>query len=44
MNHGLTLGTIKGLENLADMVDQVALGGANDVLKMFSKRKILQKW
>jgi len=33
MDHGLTLGTIKGLENLADMVDQVALGGANAVLE-----------
>ncbi|MFX1314790.1 MAG: 2-amino-3,7-dideoxy-D-threo-hept-6-ulosonate synthase [Promethearchaeota archaeon] len=32
MDHGLTLGTIKGLENLADMVDKVALGGANAVL------------
>jgi len=33
MDHGLTLGTIKGLENLADMIDQVALGGANAVLE-----------
>ncbi|NVM18792.1 MAG: class I fructose-bisphosphate aldolase family protein [Candidatus Lokiarchaeota archaeon] len=33
MDHGLTLGTINGLENLADMVDQVALGGANAVLE-----------
>jgi len=33
MDHGLTLGTIKGLENLADMVDKVALGGANAVLE-----------
>ncbi len=32
MDHGLTLGTIKGLENLADMVNKVALGGANAVL------------
>jgi len=32
MDHGLTMGTIKGLENLADMVDKVALGGANAVL------------
>jgi len=32
MDHGLTLGTIKGLENLAEMVDKVALGGANAVL------------
>ncbi len=33
MDHGLTLGTIKGLENLADMVDKVAMGGANAVLE-----------
>ncbi|MFW9772939.1 MAG: 2-amino-3,7-dideoxy-D-threo-hept-6-ulosonate synthase [Candidatus Thorarchaeota archaeon] len=32
MDHGLTLGTIKGLENVAEMVDKVALGGANAVL------------
>jgi len=32
MDHGLTLGTIKGLENLASVVDKVALGGANAVL------------
>jgi fructose-bisphosphate aldolase/2-amino-3,7-dideoxy-D-threo-hept-6-ulosonate synthase len=32
MDHGLTMGTIKGLENLAEMVDKVALGGANAVL------------
>lgn len=32
MDHGLTVGTIKGLENLAEMVDKVALGGANAVL------------
>lgn len=32
MDHGLTVGTIKGLENLTDMVDKVALGGANAVL------------
>ena len=32
MDHGLTVGTIKGLENLADMVDKIALGGANAVL------------
>lgn len=32
MDHGLTLGTIKGLEDIADMVDKVALGGANAVL------------
>ncbi len=33
MDHGLTLGTIKGLENLANMVDKVALGGANAVIE-----------
>ncbi|MFX1374264.1 MAG: 2-amino-3,7-dideoxy-D-threo-hept-6-ulosonate synthase [Promethearchaeota archaeon] len=32
MDHGLTLGTIKGLEDIAEMVDKVALGGANAVL------------
>ncbi|MFX1388456.1 MAG: 2-amino-3,7-dideoxy-D-threo-hept-6-ulosonate synthase [Promethearchaeota archaeon] len=32
MDHGLTMGTIKGLENVAEMVDKVALGGANAVL------------
>jgi fructose-bisphosphate aldolase/2-amino-3,7-dideoxy-D-threo-hept-6-ulosonate synthase len=32
MDHGLTVGTIKGLENVAEMVDKVALGGANAVL------------
>jgi len=32
MDHGFTMGTIKGLENLAEMVDKVALGGANAVL------------
>ncbi|MFX1573617.1 MAG: 2-amino-3,7-dideoxy-D-threo-hept-6-ulosonate synthase [Promethearchaeota archaeon] len=32
MDHGLTLGTIKGLENIAKMVDEVARGGANAVL------------
>jgi fructose-bisphosphate aldolase/2-amino-3,7-dideoxy-D-threo-hept-6-ulosonate synthase len=32
MDHGLTVGTIKGLENLAEMIDKVALGGANAVL------------
>ncbi|MFW9895784.1 MAG: 2-amino-3,7-dideoxy-D-threo-hept-6-ulosonate synthase [Candidatus Thorarchaeota archaeon] len=32
MDHGLTVGTIKGLENIAEMVDKVALGGANAVL------------
>ncbi|UCC21352.1 MAG: class I fructose-bisphosphate aldolase family protein [Promethearchaeota archaeon] len=32
MDHGLTMGTIKGLENVAQMVDKVALGGANAVL------------
>ncbi|MFW9988335.1 MAG: 2-amino-3,7-dideoxy-D-threo-hept-6-ulosonate synthase [Candidatus Odinarchaeota archaeon] len=33
MDHGLTMGTIKGLENVAEMVDKVALGGANAVLE-----------
>jgi fructose-bisphosphate aldolase/2-amino-3,7-dideoxy-D-threo-hept-6-ulosonate synthase len=33
MDHGLTLGTIKGLENLVDMIDKVAMGGANAVLE-----------
>ncbi len=28
----MTVGTIKGLENMADMVDKVAMGGANAVL------------
>jgi fructose-bisphosphate aldolase/2-amino-3,7-dideoxy-D-threo-hept-6-ulosonate synthase len=32
MDHGMTLGTIRGLENIAEMVDKVALGGANAVL------------
>jgi fructose-bisphosphate aldolase/2-amino-3,7-dideoxy-D-threo-hept-6-ulosonate synthase len=32
MDHGLTMGTIEGLENIAEMVDKVALGGANAVL------------
>jgi len=32
MDHGLTVGTIKGLENLTDIVDKVAIGGANAVL------------
>ncbi|MGV9203355.1 MAG: 2-amino-3,7-dideoxy-D-threo-hept-6-ulosonate synthase [Promethearchaeia archaeon] len=32
MDHGLSVGTIKGLENMAQMVDKVALGGANAVL------------
>lgn len=32
MDHGMTLGTIKGLENLSDMVHKVSLGGANAVL------------
>ena len=33
MDHGLTLGTIKGLENLAEMVDKIAIGGANAVVE-----------
>jgi len=32
MDHGLTVGTIKGLENMAEMIDKVAMGGANAVL------------
>ena len=32
MDHGLTVGTIRGLEDLAEMIDKVALGGANAVL------------
>lgn len=32
MDHGLTMGTIKGLENISDMVDKVTLGGANAIL------------
>ncbi len=32
MDHGLTMGSIKGLENMAEMVDKVAKGGANAVL------------
>ena len=32
MDHGLTMGTIKGLENIADVIDKVSLGGANAVL------------
>ncbi len=33
MDHGLSDGTIKGLENMAAMVDKVAKGGANAVLE-----------
>jgi fructose-bisphosphate aldolase/2-amino-3,7-dideoxy-D-threo-hept-6-ulosonate synthase len=33
MDHGMSVGTIKGLENLAEMVDKVAMGGANAVLE-----------
>lgn len=32
MDHGLTVGTIKGLENMSEMVDKIAMGGANAVL------------
>ncbi len=32
MDHGLTMGTIKGLENIAEVIDKVSLGGANAVL------------
>ena len=33
MDHGLTIGTIKGLEDMAAMIDKVAMGGANAVLE-----------
>lgn len=33
MDHGMSVGTIKGLENLAEMIDKVAMGGANAVLE-----------
>lgn len=33
MDHGLSVGTIKGLEDMAAMVDKVAEGGANAVLE-----------
>lgn len=33
MDHGMSVGAIKGLENLAEMVDKVAKGGANAVLE-----------
>ncbi|MBD3352031.1 MAG: fructose-bisphosphate aldolase [Candidatus Lokiarchaeota archaeon] len=33
MDHGLTVGAIKGLENMPAMVDKVALGGANAVIE-----------
>lgn len=33
MDHGLTVGSIKGLEDMAAMVDKVAKGGANAVLE-----------
>ncbi|MFX1237686.1 MAG: 2-amino-3,7-dideoxy-D-threo-hept-6-ulosonate synthase [Promethearchaeota archaeon] len=32
MDHGMTIGTVKGIENIAEMVDKVSLGGANAVL------------
>ena len=32
MDHGLTAGIIKGLEDMAGMVDKVAMGGANAVI------------
>ena len=32
MDHGLTIGTVKGIEDMAQMIDKVALGGANAVL------------
>jgi len=33
MDHGMSVGSIKGLEDMAAMVDKVALGGANAVLE-----------
>ena len=33
MDHGLSVGTIQGLENMAEMVDKVSIGGANAVLE-----------
>lgn len=33
MDHGMSMGTIKGLENMASMVDRIAEGGANAVLE-----------
>ncbi len=32
MDHGMTMGTLRGIENIAEMIDKVALGGANAVL------------
>jgi fructose-bisphosphate aldolase/2-amino-3,7-dideoxy-D-threo-hept-6-ulosonate synthase len=32
MDHGLTMGSIHGLENMAEIVDKVAKGGANAVI------------
>jgi len=33
MDHGISVGPVKGLVNLSDMVDKVAEGGANAVLQ-----------
>ena len=33
MDHGLTVGSIDGLEDMASMIDKVALGGANAILE-----------
>ena len=33
MDHGMSVGIIPGLENLAEMIDKVAMGGANAVLE-----------
>ncbi|TXT61869.1 MAG: 2-amino-3,7-dideoxy-D-threo-hept-6-ulosonate synthase [Promethearchaeota archaeon] len=33
MDHGLSMGTIEGLEDMASMVDKVAIGGADAVLE-----------
>ena len=37
MDHGLTMGTIKGLEDMAGMVDMVAISEASRVLSIDSK-------
>jgi fructose-bisphosphate aldolase/2-amino-3,7-dideoxy-D-threo-hept-6-ulosonate synthase len=33
LDHGLTVGTIKGLEDMPTLVDKIALGGANAVIE-----------
>jgi len=37
LDHGMSVGTIKGLENLAEMVDKVARGGAKLVIGNMGK-------